>query len=462
MRKITAISLLIIFIFLFSILAFPSNGIHPWPMYRCNPQHTGRSMYSGPQNPTLKWKVKVEGGIRWIVVDKDENVYVDTIVEEKDWKVRTYETRIYKIRDGEIIWKQSFKGKKSKGGQKNTFLVLGSDELYTSINNTIYAIDMESGEKGLLLSLQGSEIIGLTPLDDGNLCFTTSDPYMIYIVDPKGKVKWKFRGQSSWGIRFPAIDEEGRIYTADRWEGYRKHKYKEYSGKVYVLTPEEGKSCTSKPFKFVRNEYVKEYDFDEVRKRESVTLPWSIIVYEDILYGNRTIYISAWGGITSTSDGKKVWRYQFDLRGANGWWEGWAPCLRRTVVGSDGTVYAIYGGYLIAINRKGEEKWIKSDAYGGLVMDKDDVMYIDRDDVLYFESSKFRSRTIIAVKSNGGVKWEYKVELEPTKVSIYTFGYPGPPYVDDMIGSASTLVLGNEMMYLANGDYLYAIGEKGE
>jgi hypothetical protein len=35
----------------------------PWPMFRHDPQHTGRSKYRGAQKDVLKWKFQAEGMI---------------------------------------------------------------------------------------------------------------------------------------------------------------------------------------------------------------------------------------------------------------------------------------------------------------------------------------------------------------------------------------------------------------
>ena len=37
----------------------------PWPMFRHDPQHTGRSPYLGAQEAKLKWKYMAEGPVHF-------------------------------------------------------------------------------------------------------------------------------------------------------------------------------------------------------------------------------------------------------------------------------------------------------------------------------------------------------------------------------------------------------------
>ncbi|AEH51461.1 PQQ-binding-like beta-propeller repeat protein [Pseudothermotoga thermarum] len=49
----------------------------PWPKFRGDAQNTGRSPYSGPQTPTLKWMYKTGGSVESSpVIGSDGTIYV--------------------------------------------------------------------------------------------------------------------------------------------------------------------------------------------------------------------------------------------------------------------------------------------------------------------------------------------------------------------------------------------------
>ena len=57
----------------------------PWPMFRHDTQHTGRSTYAGPELPGEKWRLIVPGHIfTSLSVGPDGTIYAGSISEPRD------------------------------------------------------------------------------------------------------------------------------------------------------------------------------------------------------------------------------------------------------------------------------------------------------------------------------------------------------------------------------------------
>ncbi|MEM2927362.1 MAG: PQQ-binding-like beta-propeller repeat protein [Nitrososphaerota archaeon] len=80
------INIILIFLLLLNLfIIFPEckeNSEHPWPMFKHDPQHTGRVPYPGVQNPILKWEFKAEKAISTSYsspsISKDGTIYFGT------------------------------------------------------------------------------------------------------------------------------------------------------------------------------------------------------------------------------------------------------------------------------------------------------------------------------------------------------------------------------------------------
>jgi outer membrane protein assembly factor BamB len=123
----------------------------PWPMFRHDSQHTGRSPYLGAQKAMLKWKYKTEGPVHFNspVIGSDGTIYIGG----GDY--------LYAVsQDGSLVWKCEIKE----------------------------------------LSCPSSPAIGL----DGVVYVGSLEGYL-YAIDPDGVLKWKYKTEGPVHFNSPVI-----------------------------------------------------------------------------------------------------------------------------------------------------------------------------------------------------------------------------------------------------------------
>jgi len=121
----------------FSTGVFAQLADSPWPCFMHDAQHTGRSQYSGPDKPTLKWVFQIEGTyLGSPAIGEDGTIYSGS-----------GDGKLYAINpDGTLKWK-----------------FLASNQLVKSP-----AINA-----------------------DGTIYIASYDAYL-YAINPDGTLKWKF------------------------------------------------------------------------------------------------------------------------------------------------------------------------------------------------------------------------------------------------------------------------------
>ena len=107
----------------------------PWPMFCQNPQRTGRSPYSGPEVPTLKWSFTT-GDMVWSspAIGADGTIYVGS-----------NDNNLYAINpDGTLKWSGT------TGDMVRSSPAIGADgTIYVgSDDNNLYAINPDGSQKG--------------------------------------------------------------------------------------------------------------------------------------------------------------------------------------------------------------------------------------------------------------------------------------------------------------------------
>ncbi|MEM2928909.1 MAG: PQQ-binding-like beta-propeller repeat protein [Nitrososphaerota archaeon] len=157
------INIILIFLILLNLfIIFPECkeiSENPWPMFKHDPQHTGRVPYPGVQKPILKWKLKTGG---WIYsspsISKDGTIYFGS-----------HDHYLYALNpDGSLKWK--FK--------------------------------------------TGEEVPSSPAIDsNGTIYFGSYDSYL-YALNSDGSLKWRFRAESIIASS-PAIGLDGTIYFGD-------------------------------------------------------------------------------------------------------------------------------------------------------------------------------------------------------------------------------------------------------
>jgi outer membrane protein assembly factor BamB len=305
-----------------------------WPMFGQNPQRTGRSPYSGPEVPELKWSFTTGGYVDSSpAIGADGTIYVGATGPNfyainpdgsQKWKftpgacvysspaigadgtiyVGSSDGNLYAINpDGSRKWSGT------TGGQVYSSPAIGADgAIYIgSFDNYLYAIYPDltwwaapTGDK-----VWSSPAIGA----DGTIYFG-SDDNNLYAINPDGSQKWSFT-TGGIVISSPAIGTDGTIYFGS------------FDGNLYALNPDGS-------------------------QKWSFTAGYS--VYSSPAIGtDGTIYVGSDDNnlYAINPDGSQKWSF------TTGDWVRSSPAI-----GADGTIYVgSYDNNLYAINPDGSQKW---------------------------------------------------------------------------------------------------------
>jgi len=182
-------------------------AITPWPMYRHDPQHTGRSMYVGPAEPEVRWtadiRCLVSSPAMW--KDPDRTVYVGSTGKA-----------LYALKGttGEQKWAY---GESSWVSSSPAIAVDGT--VYLGLpSGGLHAVTPDGKQKWVFSqnvgAISSSPAIG----DDGTIYF--GDDSGLFAVTPGGSLKWRFRTGGGFGapvISSPAISPDGTtvVFGAD-------------------------------------------------------------------------------------------------------------------------------------------------------------------------------------------------------------------------------------------------------
>ena len=150
------LSIIIIFLSLFSFPVFAQLAETPWPVFRQNNQHTGQSFYNGPKSFELAWKFPTKDIIESSpAIDYDGTIY------------------------------------------------MGSN------NGHLYAVNPNGTQKWRFEtngSIQSSPAIN----EDGTI-YVGSGDNIFYAINPDGTLKWKYDSEF-YIYSSPAIGADGTIY----------------------------------------------------------------------------------------------------------------------------------------------------------------------------------------------------------------------------------------------------------
>ena len=143
----------------------------PWPMFGRNIQHTGRSPYTGPDIPVLRWSFATDGAVSSSpAIGADSTIYVGSS-----------DNRLYAINpDGTLKWSLL------KDGDWESSPAIGGDgTIYVgSSDGDLYAIKPDGNLKWRFIlggAIESSPAIG----GDGTIYVGSSDGDL-YAIDPGG------------------------------------------------------------------------------------------------------------------------------------------------------------------------------------------------------------------------------------------------------------------------------------
>ena len=322
----------------------PMNS--PWPMYRRDMRHTGRSPY-GKMGCTgiPKWKIKIGGLINSSpVIDRDGIIYI------------------------------------------------GCGKLYALYpNGTIkWSVDLDY--------IYGAPALA----EDGTIYACTQEHARLYAIDPDGNIKWNIRVGRGWIFGSPIIDENGIIYIGTDYTGHRgvfAAVYPDGTIKWRINVSTSGSAA-----KYNDTIYVASTDgYLYALYPDNGTTKWkSWVGCHD---GSTCVSIGDDGTVYFSSFDSR-YLYAFYPNGTLKWKYKIGPCYISPAIGKDGTLYvatASGGGddFVYAFSPNGTLLWklpMVPTGGGGLVIDKYGVIYGGG----YY-------RAIYAVNPNGTLRWSYEI-----------------------------------------------------
>lgn len=200
----------------------------PWPKYRGNTTHTGRSLHTGPESNRLKWTFST--GRR----DKEGGIETDPVIGPDGTIYLGANNGIFYALDpetGDIRWAfptrfDIFAIYSSPFVDQNGIVYFGAKD------GTVYAL--RAPRKGIMGEVVWSFNLGTTIqtsptfTPDGTLVIGADDWAYYGITPPRGgtgpQVKWRFQTQGTL-ITSPAVDADGTVFVASM------------DGTVYALDP---------------------------------------------------------------------------------------------------------------------------------------------------------------------------------------------------------------------------------
>ncbi|MBN2090883.1 PQQ-binding-like beta-propeller repeat protein [candidate division KSB1 bacterium] len=231
----------IIILFMIPILLFfikSANGQitgSPWPMFHHDPQHTGRSLATGPDTLNVKWTYAASSWIQSsAAIGKDGMIYVGSsdyrlhAIKPDGTSSWTYKTGSFidaspAIDDSGVVYVGSVDGKLyalnpdgtlkwtfSQGNTPNTPTIGSDGTIYIgSRDKRLFALWPNGTLKWDFLTngeVNCSPAIG----SDGTI-YIGSDDGRFYAINPDGSLQWSYH--IGYRIRSsPAVDNDGTIY----------------------------------------------------------------------------------------------------------------------------------------------------------------------------------------------------------------------------------------------------------
>jgi len=348
-----------------NVKAQPDNS--PWPMFRGNLRHTGRSPYDTSHvDGTVKWSFETGAGIESSpAISIDGTIYVGSH-DSKLYAINPDGTEKWHFKAGDPVYNEEWDVWK---GILSSPAISSDGTIYiTSLSNKLYAIDPDGTEKWsfpikVSVDTWSSPTIGT----DGVVYVSSarSDPGggKIYAINPDGTEKWHFQLESDV-FPSPTIGTDGTIYTGCG-----------ASGPLYALN-------------------------------QNGTLKWRFqtglhIESTAAIGADGTIYVASWDNnvYAINPNGTENWRFV-----TLGYGIASSPAIA-----SDGTIYVSANDQnLYALNPNGTKKW--NLLLGGGVettsspaIGSDGTIYVG---VLWRSNDE---PTFYAINPDGTVKWSIQI-----------------------------------------------------
>ncbi len=173
-------------------IPWPSLADSPWPMYRCDPQNTGRSRYKGAISGNLEWSIDTIFNKSGITVGSDSAIY---FINSSGISSGLYAVN----QNGYLKWFFPFQSNYTSYPQAPIIGVNGT--IYTASQDEakFYAINSDGTLKWIIDSIF-TLCTGNTIGKDGTLYIYSSEAGgKIYAVSEKGNIIWQINIESTYG-----------------------------------------------------------------------------------------------------------------------------------------------------------------------------------------------------------------------------------------------------------------------
>jgi len=318
-----------------------------WPMFGQNPQRTGRSPYSGPEVPKLKWSFTTGSRIYSSpAIGADGTIYVGSI-----------DNNLYAINpDGSQKW--SF----TTGDVVFSSPAIGADgTIYVgSYDNNLYAINPDGSQKWSFTT--GAKIFSSPAIGVDGTIYVGSWDTNLYAIDPDG-MWWTLTLTTGCHVESsPAIGADGTIYVGS-WDNNLyainpdgSQKWSGTTGDVVLSSPTIGADGTI---------YVGSNDHNLYAINPDGSQKW-IFTTGDMVRSSPTI--GADGTIYVGSDDNNL--YAINPDGSAKWSVTTGDMVFSSpTIGADGTIYVgSFDGKLYAITEEEEYDLTISSTAGGSVI----------------------------------------------------------------------------------------------
>lgn len=348
----------------------------PWPMFRHDPQHTGRSQFNGPDFPTERWLVSTGADSSSPAIAADGTIYVGST-----------DTKLYAIsRNGTLKWTFAAQA------EIRTSPAVGADGTvyFGSDDGRLYAINPDGTEKwsfDIGTPIRSSPAVGRSEIvyvssgkafhafnPDGFLRWTSpvsdvdSSPAlardgtiyagsgrMLNALNPDGSRRWSLLvGDDS--LSSPAIGTDGTVYVAS------------LDNKLYAIKPDgSGKRAFFETASSIESSpaigadgtvYIGSSDKKLYALNPDGSLKWIFPVQGEIrsspsIGADGTIFFGAFDDrlYAVNPDGSEKWSFKTP-----------GNIFASPVIGSSGTIYNSSGGSIQAIVDPGPDIEVSDDS----------------------------------------------------------------------------------------------------
>ncbi len=311
----------------------------PWPGFRQNASHTGRTSMSGPLHPLKAWTYDMGGSTYsspavgengTVFIGSADSVYAVAPDGRRRWAtsiggyaisspaigadgtiyVGSRDRKVYALlpQDGRFKWTPF-----EAGDEIWTSPNIGPDGTIVvgSFDGNLYALDPSTGTERWTVTI-GAELIASPAIGRDGTIYVAALDGRLYAIDPQGFARWSY---STGGdvVSSPAIGADGTIYVGS------------LDGNLYAVRP-NGAEQWAVPFRTNGR-----------------------IVSSPAIGANGTIYVGSLDGnlYAVGPDGTRLWAFEAD-----------SQVISSPAVDAQGIIYfGSYGGWLYAVFPDGTPRW---------------------------------------------------------------------------------------------------------